>query len=140
MHLLKPHNNSFRKYATRLPIPWAVWIHQIHTAGGVGGLATIVVVFVVCSCCVLQSHLVSSLAVHKKVPKDNPKVGTFCSTHLCTILLCKLETSLLTPMQHLSGQCFFKTRCTMKVEKHNIEVECPLIVIWCETHPMIYDQ
>jgi hypothetical protein len=58
MYLLKPHGNSLRKYATRPPIPWVVRIHQIHTAGGAGGLATMVVVFVVCSCCVLWSHLV----------------------------------------------------------------------------------
>jgi hypothetical protein len=35
----------------RLPALQAVWIHQIHTTGGVSGSITMVVVFVGCLCC-----------------------------------------------------------------------------------------
>jgi hypothetical protein len=42
----------------RPPTSWVAWICQIHVAGGVGGYTTMVVMFVVCLCCVLWSHLV----------------------------------------------------------------------------------
>ena len=63
-------------------------------------------------CCGLIWLSLSSLVVCKQVPKDNPKVGTLCPTHVCTISLCKLKIFLLTLVQNLSGQCFFTIRCT----------------------------
>jgi hypothetical protein len=62
------------KICARPPTPWAVWVHQIHTARGVGNYATIVVVFVVCLRCVLWYLLVVSLIGCKKVPEHNLKV------------------------------------------------------------------
>jgi hypothetical protein len=52
------------------PAPKAVWIHQLHAAGGASGSITMVVMFVVCLCCVLQSLLI----VCKKLPEHNLKV------------------------------------------------------------------
>jgi hypothetical protein len=46
------------KICAKTPAPQAALIHQIHTVRGVGGSTTMVVVFVVCFCCVLQSRLV----------------------------------------------------------------------------------
>ena len=44
---------SLEKSCTRSPTPQAVWVHQIHAACGVGGSATMVMVFVRSLCCVL---------------------------------------------------------------------------------------
>jgi hypothetical protein len=72
MNLFKSFDIGLRKKCARTPAPWAVTIHQIHAAGGVGGSTTMVVVFVVELCCVLWSR--PSLILCKQVPPDNPKV------------------------------------------------------------------
>jgi hypothetical protein len=54
---------ALTKVCARLPAPWEAWIHQIHAARGVGGFTTMVVVFVVCLCVVVDG-LVTSQAHH----------------------------------------------------------------------------
>ena len=41
------------------PAPWAAWNHQIYAAGGVGGSTTMVVVFDVCLCVVVDGLVMS---------------------------------------------------------------------------------
>ena len=54
-----PAASASENICERLLTPCVVWIRQqINAAGGVGGSTTMVVVFVVCLWCVLQSHLV----------------------------------------------------------------------------------
>ena len=45
---------ALTKVCARLSAPRAAWYHQIHAAGGVGGTTTMVVVFVVCVCVVVD--------------------------------------------------------------------------------------
>ena len=37
---------ALEKICARPPTPWAVWVHQIHAAGGASGSTTTVMVFV----------------------------------------------------------------------------------------------
>jgi hypothetical protein len=37
---------AMEEVCARSPTPQVAWVHQIHTAGGVGGFTTMVVVFV----------------------------------------------------------------------------------------------
>ena len=50
---------ALTKVCARPPAPWAAWIHQIHAAGGVDGSTTMVVVFVVCLCVVVDGLVTS---------------------------------------------------------------------------------
>ncbi len=59
MNLSKPFDGGLDKVCARPPAPWAAWIHQIHAAGGVGGFTTMVVVFVVCLCVVVDGLVMS---------------------------------------------------------------------------------
>ena len=54
----------------RSPTTQVVWIHQIHTAGGLSGSTTIMVVFVGCLCCVLWSHNLSYVDKYQIYPKE----------------------------------------------------------------------
>ncbi len=57
-----PLTAASERTCARLPATWRVWIHWIHTAGGVSGSITIVVVFVGCLCCCGWTLDVTSLA------------------------------------------------------------------------------
>ena len=73
---INPSIAALEKICARASAPQAVSIHQIHTARGVGGSTTMVVVFVVCVCCVLWSRLVIvTCCLCRQVPRDNPEIG-----------------------------------------------------------------
>ena len=50
---------ALTKVCARLSATWVAWIHQIHAAGEVGGSTTMVVVFVVCLCVVVDGLVMS---------------------------------------------------------------------------------
>ena len=50
---------ALTKICARPPTPRTAWIHQIHTAGGVGDSTTMVVVFDVCLCVVVDGLVTS---------------------------------------------------------------------------------
>jgi hypothetical protein len=50
---------ALTKVCARPPASQAAWIHQIHAAGGVSGCTTMVVVFVVCLCVVVDGLVTS---------------------------------------------------------------------------------
>ncbi len=84
----------------RPPGPWAAWIHQIHAAAGASSSTTMVVMFVVCLCSVLQSHSLyvkkdQSITLKYTYSPTIRLMGiTFWSTHTCHMPMLTFFTSL----------------------------------------------
>ena len=59
MNLSKSLIVASENTCARPPAPWLAWIYQIHAAGGIGGSTTMVVVFIVCLCVVVDGLVTS---------------------------------------------------------------------------------
>ncbi len=89
--LTKPFNSSLGKYMHKAARPSGTWNHQIHAAGEASGSINMVVMFVVCLCCVMRSHLLYVKKYQSITLRDayyltiRLKGVTFCPTLAFTI-------------------------------------------------------
>jgi hypothetical protein len=73
--LLKPFDSGLGMNMSKAAATLAVWIYQIHAAGGASGSITMVLVFVGCFCCCGWTRDVTSSSYVKNDTKITLRLG-----------------------------------------------------------------
>jgi hypothetical protein len=99
------------KVCTRPPTPGAVWIHQIHATGGVGGFTTMVVLFVwwFVFFCVLSDSWHMSCSCHTYVLEvlhsEPPKLAPYRTTSFSHPLAVQRTPLIILRHRWVSWRC-----------------------------------
>ncbi len=112
----------------RLSAHQAAWIHWIQAARGASGSITMVVMFAVCLCWVMRSHL----SYIKKVPEHNLKVRIlpYYKVNMCTILThIGVHHTVSSSLDRYHPGRGHLSRCTRLLGTNGCILESRLIVI-----------